>query len=89
MGDNELGNSFAEKGLGVLVDNYLTKSQQYTFNSKKGQKHPTCVSKSVASRPRDVILSHSSVVMRPYLDSQDYPNNQTSPLKAQYHRYTG
>lgn len=35
MGDNELGSSFAEKGLGVVVDNYLTMSQQYTFTAKK------------------------------------------------------
>lgn len=32
--DNNLGISFAEKGLGVLV-NYLTMSHQYTFTGKK------------------------------------------------------
>lgn len=88
MGDNEQGSSFAEKGLGI--DRQLSYHESAIhLHSKKGQQHPSDVSKSVASRPREVILPYSSVWMRLHLESQDYPDNQTSALKALNHRYTG
>lgn len=61
-------------------------SQQYIFTGEKA-KNIQVVRASVNSRSREVILPQSSVLMRPHPESQDHPDNQTSALKALYHRY--
>ena len=56
MHQYRLGTCSAERGLGVLVDNKLTMSQQCVLAAKKANGVPGCIKKSVASRTREVLL---------------------------------
>ena len=55
-GDDLLERSSAEKDPGVLVANRLAMSQQCALVAKKARGNLECITKSVASRLREVIL---------------------------------
>jgi len=56
LGADQLDRSSAERDLGVLVDNSLAMSQQCALVAKTSD-ILGCIKQSVASRPREVILS--------------------------------
>ena len=60
--------SSVEKGLGVQVGNTLAMSQQCAFVAKKISGILDCITKSVASRSREVILLLCSALVRPHLE---------------------
>jgi len=66
LGTNNLQSSFAEKALGVLVDNMLNMNQQRIFTGKEANTVLGIIRKSVASRLRKVVLPLNSVLVRPY-----------------------
>ena len=66
--DDLLERSSAEEELGVLVDNRLAKTKQYTLAAKKSNGILECIKKSMASRLREVILPISSALAGPHLD---------------------
>ncbi|GAB0177397.1 hypothetical protein GRJ2_000204900 [Grus japonensis] len=68
LGVDLLGSSFAEKDLGVLVDNKLSMSQQRAVVAKKTNGILGCIKKSVDSRSREVILLLYSALVRPHLE---------------------
>jgi len=56
LGTDMLESSYAERDLGVLVNDKLTMSQQCALVSKKANGILGCIKKSVASRSREVLL---------------------------------
>jgi len=66
LGADQLESSFAEELEGVLVDTKLIMSQKHALSTKKANSVQDCIRRSVASRPRDVILSLHSALLRPH-----------------------
>ena len=58
LGVNQLESSFGEKELGVLLDTRLNTRQQRALLAKVANGILGCIRRSVASRLREVILSH-------------------------------
>ncbi|GAB0204163.1 mitochondrial enolase superfamily member 1 [Grus japonensis] len=68
LGIDLLGSSAAEKDLGVLVGNKLSTSQQCALMAKKANGILGYITKSVASRSREVLLPLYSALARPHLE---------------------
>lgn len=63
-----LQSSWAEKVLGVLVDNELTISQEYALAAKEADSLQGCIRKSVVHRSRQVIIPLYSALIRAHLE---------------------
>jgi len=68
LGADLLESSSAERDLGVLVDDSLTMSQQCALAAKKANGTLGCTKRSVASRPREVLLPLCTALVRPHLE---------------------
>ncbi|TRZ22702.1 hypothetical protein HGM15179_004410 [Zosterops borbonicus] len=77
-GDDLLGSSSAEKGLGVLVDNKLSLSQQCVLRAEASGVQG-CIRKNIASRLREVILPLYSALVRSHMECPvlGYPAQET------------
>ena len=68
LGTTQLESSFAKKDLVFLVDTKLNTCQQCAFTIKRANSILGCVSRSVVSRSREVILPLYSALVRPHLE---------------------
>jgi len=68
LGVDLLKSSSAERDLDVLVDDWLTMSQQCALTAKAANGILGCIKRSVASRSGEVLLPLYSVLVRPHLE---------------------
>ncbi|CAM5172809.1 unnamed protein product [Eretmochelys imbricata] len=68
LGTDWLSSSSAEKDLGITVDEKLDMRQQCALVAKKAKGILDCISRSIASRSREVIIPLYSALVRPHLE---------------------
>ncbi|CAM5111942.1 unnamed protein product [Natator depressus] len=68
LGTEWLGSSSAEKDLGVTMDEKLDMSQQCALVARKTNDILGCISRSIASRSRDMIIPLYLTLVRPHLE---------------------
>ncbi|CAM5136637.1 unnamed protein product, partial [Eretmochelys imbricata] len=68
LGTNWLSGSSAEMDLGITVDEKMDMGQQRAFVVKKANGILGCISRSIASRSREVIIPLYSALVRPHLE---------------------
>jgi len=68
LGDEGIESSPEDKDLGVLLDEKLDMSWQCVLAAQKASRTLGCITRSVASRSREVILPLCSTLVRPHLE---------------------